>query len=109
MRRYNPVRGDLMSKYLKPRILKDGTVIYPIRGWEPPPPMPGYRRKSNNPQCGDAWIFIPEWNSCKFRAEKKEKRANCQCIMLVHYCDHPKNQGNAINTQVCENCKLKND
>ncbi len=96
-----------MPKYTRPRIFPDGTIIYPRRGWEPPPPIPGYIRKGNNPRSPDAWTFLPLWSACPHRIEKVKKRENCQCLMIYHVCDL--NEDIPVTTQLCSNCPLFNN
>lgn len=96
-----------MAKYARPRIFPDGTIVYPRLGWEPPPAIPGYIRKGNNPRSSDAWTFIPIWNKCPHRIEKVKKRENCQCLMIYHVCDL--NGNIPIDTKLCPNCPLFND
>jgi len=92
--------------YIRPRILEDGTVIYPRRGWEPPPPIPGYTRKSRNPKSGDAWIFLPDWNFCEHRKEFTVQREGCRCETLIYRCQHTTQKDLLLNTAICEACKL---
>lgn len=94
---------------LRPRKLTDGSIMYPKRGWEPPPPIPGYIRKSHNPQSADAWVFIPVWNECKYRKEFIVKREGCQCETMVYECQHKSQIGKRVNTPVCESCKLTDE
>lgn len=92
--------------YIRPRKLDDGTVIYPKRGWEPPPLIPGYVRKSNNPRSADAWIFIPTWNFCEYRKEFIVQRENCRCETLIHRCQHKTQKDLKVDAVVCETCKI---
>jgi hypothetical protein len=52
----------------RPRILSDGTITYPKKGWEPPPVPEGYRRKGSNLRSSDAWVFIPVLQECPRRS-----------------------------------------
>lgn len=99
----------MSKKYLTPRKLADGTVIYPKCGWEPPPSIEGYRRKSNNPRSIEAWMFVPEWVDCSFRAEETRRRESCRCLTLVNVCKHPKMQGKVVGTAICDACKLRDE
>ena len=94
---------------LRPRKLIDGSIMYPKRGWEPPPPIPGYTRKSNDPRSADAWVFIPDWNSCEYRKEYIVQRKGCRCETLVYKCQQESQIGLQVNTDICETCKLKNE
>lgn len=99
----------MAKRYLTPRKLANGVVVYPKRGWEPPPPIEGYRRKSTNPRSNDAWVFIPEWMDCPFRVEEIRRRENCRCLTLVNTCTHPKMQGRVVGTAICEACTLRDE
>ncbi len=97
-----------IMKPLRPRKLDNGTIVYPKRGLHPPPPIPGYYRKSDNPRSFDAWIFLPDWKACPFRAEELIQRKDascCNCLVYSFYCTHPEEQGLVINTTICESCK----
>ncbi len=94
---------------LRPRKLADGSIMYPKRGWEPPPPIPGYTRKSHNPKSADAWVFIPDWNACKYRKELIVNREGCQCETMVYECQHKSKVGLRVNTPICDGCKLTNE
>jgi len=91
--------------YIRPRKLPNGIIVYPKRGWEPPPSIEGYTRQSNNPRRIGAWIFIPDWKHCKYREEHTVKRTNCGCETFVYSCNHPDFQGTQTTTAICEGCK----
>jgi hypothetical protein len=87
-----------------PRILDDGTIIYPKKGKEPPPCLEGYRRKAE--QGPDAWILIPLWRDCDFRQQVLRRREDCNCEMLVNVCGHPLGQNLELTISICESCIL---
>jgi hypothetical protein len=89
---------------LRPRRLADGTVIYPMRGWEPPPAIPGYRRLSMDPKSPDAWAFAPELEPCEFRDERQVQRESCKCWTLVQYCTKAQQE---VQTGYCTTCPHK--
>lgn len=69
----------------RPRIFADGIVSYPKKGWEPPPPIEGYRRKSENARSADAWTFVPEWPACVHRTIEYVEKP-CGAINVVARC-----------------------
>lgn len=96
-----------MNKYSKPRVLSNGTLIYPKRGT--PPPLPeGFRRKSDNLVSPDAWVMIPLWRDCPFRIRQTSQREDCKCITYVYFCGHPKNEKTPLTVGLCEKCLLIN-
>ena len=60
-------KGRVMAEHGRPRLLSDGTITYPHRGWEPPPVPAGYRRKSADLKSADAWIMLPVLPACEDR------------------------------------------
>ncbi len=87
-----------------PRILEDGTIIYPKKGKEPPPCLDGYRRKAE--QGADAWVLIPLWRDCKFRQQVLRRREDCNCEILVNVCGHPLGNSVELTISICESCIL---
>lgn len=94
-------------KYTRPREMPDGTLVYPHRGFEPPPLIPGYRRKSNNPRSGDAWVMIPEWQDCKYRCRIELQKTTCRCLTFAFTCNHPDYVGPHLSAEICKSCPLK--
>jgi hypothetical protein len=96
----------------KPHILDNGTLIYSKRGWEPPPLVDGYRRKSDNPKSSDAWIMFPEWQVCTFRQRIQKQRENCKCVTFSHVCSNLHviekygGQPPTVNLNICTNCEF---
>jgi hypothetical protein len=94
-------------KYNKPRVLANGMLAYPKRGWEPPPLIEGYKRKSDNPRSSDAWILIPIWSTCIFRKQVQVRKEGCHCITMYHVCIN-ENVGKepVVNLNLCSLCKF---
>jgi hypothetical protein len=90
----------------KPRIMKDGSIVYPMRGYEPPPSIQGYTRKSNDPRSNDAWIFIPDFKTCKYRKEQEVLKPTCNCYTFISICTL---SGLEINTTTCETCPHRHE
>lgn len=94
-------------KYQRPHILDSGILIYPKRGWEPPPLVEGYRRKSDDPKNSDAWILLPVWKDCPFRKQIQIKKEGCRCITFYHICVHDNiGYGTKANLNLCSSCNL---
>lgn len=74
---------------LRPRFMPDGVIVYPKRGWEPPPVPIGYRRKSENLKSVDAWIFIPTMPICLQRTHEVEY-GHCGACKITYYCQRDK-------------------
>jgi hypothetical protein len=75
----------MQRSFDRPRIFADGTIAYPKRGWEPPPPIDGYHRKSTNTRSSDAWVFIPDWPPCKCRSIEYVEKP-CGAINVIAHC-----------------------
>jgi hypothetical protein len=95
----------------KPQLLKDGTIIYPKEktDWEPPPVPVGYRRKSNDPQSSDAWIFVPEKPFCIYAAFEKKQSTSCGCERYVLNCIKDGKKIPILSEKICQNCPYKVD
>lgn len=79
-------RGSMMStQHSRPRILDDGTIAYPKRGWEPPMVPAGYRRKSDDLRSPDAWVFLPVLPPCKHR-RREIRFSACGNAKVIHFC-----------------------
>jgi hypothetical protein len=87
-----------------PRILNDGTIVYPHRGNKKPPCLEGYKRKSE--EGPNAWILIPLWRGCRFRQQTIQRREDCKCEVILHVCNHPQLKGTVLSVSVCEKCLL---
>lgn len=80
---------------MRPRVLDNGQVIYPVRG-NPPPDMPGYVRDPGNP-----YVFIPIWPPCKFRGVGER---TCDCPADIPLKFYTCQLGIHIIGDVCKRC-----
>ena len=71
-------------KFGRARIQSDGSIIYPKKGWEPPPPIGGYDRDP-----GNKWRFVPKWKKCMHRIRLVTTR-ECGAINIIMMCQCPK-------------------
>ncbi len=62
------------------RIQADGSVQYPKKGAEPPPPLHGYQRDP-----GNEWRFVPRWPKCEHRSQVTRFKP-CGAIDVVTRC-----------------------
>jgi len=93
------VRGDNVS-FGRARSQPDGSIVYPKKGWEPPPPIEGYVRDP-----GNAWRFVPLWPICGMRQKVMVKKV-CGAISIKMICkcsDCPLFQSDIVLLN-CENC-----
>ena len=98
----------MATTFNKPHVLDNGTLIYPKRGWEPPPPIEGYQRKSDNPKNSDAWIFVPAWANCPFRKAQEVRKEGCRCMTYFHTCTNEKVGNNPVVTiKSCSLCEFR--
>lgn len=80
------LEGQTMPGYIRPRVHKDGTIVYPKKGWEPPPVPDGYERKTTNLKSSDAWTFVPKFANCKYRVLVEGKSMSCGCMAMILHC-----------------------
>lgn len=73
----------------RPRVMPDGTLVFPHRGKRPAVPE-GYMVGK------DAWTFIPLWHKCPFRQYLVYKDEGCNCQRAGFCCGHPSNFVNNI-------------
>lgn len=71
--------------HARPRVFEDGTIVYPKRGWEPPPVPEGYRRKTGDLRSPDAWVFLPVLDACTHRTKKINYSA-CGAAQVTYHC-----------------------
>lgn len=85
------------------RVQPDGSIMYPKRGWEPPPPIEGYERDP-----GNKWKFLPLWPLCGFRQRVMvTKPCGAVNVKMVCKCkDCPLFQHD-ITLSNCEGCTFK--
>lgn len=88
----------------RPRILKDGTITYPKKGWEPPPVPDGYQRKGSNLQSSDAWVFVPVLQECPHRSFHVAYTV-CGAAKLTYQCA----LHGDVNSIECHSCMEKID
>jgi hypothetical protein len=69
----------------KPTKTVDGRLVYPQRGFEPPPVPAGYIRKTTNMKSPDAWTFIPIIPPCDDRTHET-KTGSCGSQSIYYFC-----------------------
>jgi hypothetical protein len=69
----------------RPTKATDGTLVYPKRGWEPPPVPAGYIRKTTDLKSADAWTFIPILPPCEDRTSETET-GHCGAQAIKYSC-----------------------
>jgi hypothetical protein len=72
-----------------PRVMPDGTLVFPHRG-KPPEIPDGYIKGK------DMWTLIPVWHQCPFREYFVFKSEECNCQRAGFRCGHPSNFVNNI-------------
>lgn len=97
-----PVVAGQTPTHSRPRLLPDGVIAFPKRGWEPPAVPDGYQRKSEDLRSPDAWIFLPVLAACKHRVRSIEyspcgnARVNFTCQLsgcrVITYCNTCENR-----------------
>lgn len=89
--------------FARARFLPDGSLVYPKKGFEPPPPIEGYERDK-----GNKWRFIPLWPDCKTRARMLQLK-KCGAYSVTMVCTNQEcpllQQGLGI--QDCNNCRFR--
>lgn len=96
------VQGEPVS-FGRPRTQPDGSIVYPKKGWEPPPPIEGYERDP-----GNKWRFVPKWPECEFR-QKIMLRKPCGAVDVKMVCkcvDCPLLHTD-VKLQQCADCEYK--
>jgi hypothetical protein len=78
--RKNSSRIKAERSFGRARIMADKSVVYPKKGFEPPPPLEGYER-----DVGNAWRFIPLWPACKHRTQVIGHKP-CGALSIVTRC-----------------------
>lgn len=92
------------SEKVKPVIAEDGsTITYARDGWEPPPPIPGYRRVSDDLTNDGAWSFIRNSPPCKCLKLMEIEKPSCGCTRVLPTCTL---RGKLLNIKPnqCETC-----
>lgn len=92
----------------QPKILADGTLVYPMTGIEPPVVPEGYVRKSEDIRSEDAWAFIPTWPPCQDREMANSVRP-CGCIQIGAMCASKESNryGLDVLVQICHDCPVR--
>jgi hypothetical protein len=89
--------------FARGRFMADGSLVYPKKGFEPPPPVEGYERDK-----GNAWRFIPLWPDCQTRVRMlKMKKCGAYNVIMActnTQCEHNQNQ---VTLQICQSCPLR--
>lgn len=80
-----PEKSKAQLTHKRPRLLANGVIAYPMKGWEPPAVPHGYRRKSDNLRSADAWVFIPIMEHCKHR-KREITYTPCGNATVTHTC-----------------------
>lgn len=83
-----PEMTPSQQTHKRPRLLANGIIAYPMKGWEPPAVPNGYRRKSTDLRSADAWVFIPTIEPCKHRKREIEYTP-CGNAKVSFTCDKP--------------------
>lgn len=108
MRLMGPISvPDLHGIVTKPQVLTTGEVVYQQVTWEPPPLIPGYRRKSNNPKHKDAWTLVPDVEKCVYSKLESKIAPNCKCERFVLSCTHEQHPGLISSYEQCLTCPHK--
>ncbi len=88
------------ATFARGRALPNGDIVYPKKGFEPPPDIEGYKRAPGNP-----WHFQPLWPDCDHRRRLLQmKKCGAYSVTMVCACaDCPLVQ-KLIGIKDCENC-----
>ena len=94
--------------FQEPKVLPDGTMIYPKTGWEPPLCPEGYKRKNEDPRSEDAWVFVPVWPECSARKTVNTIQ-NCGCVKINSLCTSPESDknGQLVVLSMCQECPVR--
>lgn len=92
----------------EPKLMEDGSLVYPRTGWEPPRVPEGYNRKSDDPKSDDAWVFLPEWPPCVDR-EMANTVLPCGCIKMNAICASlvSGKHGSRVSVDLCRQCPVR--
>lgn len=90
-------------------VAKNGDITYKkgADDFEPPAPIDGYSRCTENP-----WSFKLIWEPCRHRLYSLAVKANCQCVDMVAVCmlggfdeGHPQ----YVCHDDCQGCEIRED
>lgn len=92
----------------QPKIMEDGSLVYPRTGFEPPVVPEGYYRKSDNIRDDGAWTFIPLWPPCGDRSTANTVRS-CGCVQINAMCGSKDSQhhGQRVVLTECLACPVR--
>lgn len=93
----------MQTSFSRARMLSDGSIVYPKKGFEPPPPIEGYERDP-----GDPWHFKPIWPDCKARIQTLYLK-KCGATGILSVCANqecPKFQKQLTLTD-CQGCPFR--
>lgn len=95
----------LQKAHIEPPVITlDGTLIFAQTGWEPPPVVPGYQRKSSDLTSDDAWVLAPLEPICKHLELKVAERGSCGYHRIARKC---KLVQSFIGQRTCTKCPKK--
>lgn len=102
-----PKPGERSFK--EPKLMPDGSIVYEKVGWEIPPPHPGYRRKSNDPNSPDAWVFVPLALPCLDRMMINHIKPSCGCLQVNAICVSETSgyKNHTVTHMICEKCPVR--
>lgn len=87
-------------KFGRARVQADGSLAYPKKGWEPPPPVGGYDRDP-----GNKWRFIPKWLKCMYRVRLMNvKQCGAVDILMMCQCIKAPTNRQQVHLRHCESC-----
>lgn len=93
-------RASNEKSFGRARIAPDGSISYPKKGFEPPPPVEGYERDKGNP-----WHFKPLWPDCKHRARTLQmKKCGAYDVIMVCGCNGCPLKQQLLKLPDCQNC-----
>lgn len=97
--------GGTQKSFARPRLMPDGSFVYPKKGFEPPPPMAGYTRDP-----GNHWRFIPQWLPCKDRIStlQMKKCGAYDMLMVCNSQDCPLKQIR-VTAEQCKACSHRKE
>ena len=97
--------STVQKSFARGRFMPDGSLVYPKKGFEPPPPVEGYERDP-----GNAWRFLPLWPACQTRARMLQMK-KCGAFNVVMVCSNGACEyaQNPVTLQICQGCPLRKE
>jgi hypothetical protein len=77
------------------RLMFNGDIVYPHKGYRPPPPQKGYE-----PDEKDPWIHHRIYKQCKFRSFRNVPTP-CGAKKYVYFCDKTSFVTNHVKCDPC--------